>query len=108
METPKIPETLIDASGLRGDARTGSGPDTLADRRRSRRQRVLKSALIVFPGGHCTMQCRVLDTSDTGARLEPADIILCPRQFVLKPLFGLARDCGVVWRKGVTLGVRYL
>jgi hypothetical protein len=109
MEKPKLAEPTIDAGGPRGDAGAGAGPaDPSPDRRRGRRQRVLRSALIVFPGGYCTMPCHVLDTSDAGARLKPADIILCPREFVLKPLIGLPRDCEVVWRKGTTLGVRYL
>jgi hypothetical protein len=78
------------------------------DQRRSPRRRVLKAALIVFRSGYCTMGCRILDTSDTGALLSPADILWCPREFVLKPQVGPSRDCEVVWWKYKTLGVRYL
>jgi hypothetical protein len=78
------------------------------DRRRSPRRRKLKGALIVFRSGYCTMGCLILDTSDTGALVRPADIMLCPTEFVLKPRVGPSRDCEVVFRKGEDLGVRYL
>ncbi len=78
------------------------------DRRRSPRRRKLKGALIVFRGGYCTMGCLILDTSDTGALVRPADIMLCPTEFVLKPGVGPSRACEVVFRKGEDLGVRYL
>ncbi len=78
------------------------------DRRRADRRRVLKGALIVFNGGYCTMSCQILNTSETGALLMPLDIILCPREFVLKPRVGPSRDCEVAWRKNNTLGVREL
>jgi hypothetical protein len=78
------------------------------ERRRTGRRRVLKGALIVFNGGYCTMSCQILDTSETGALLMPLDVILCPREFVLKPRIGPSRDCEVAWRKGKMLGVRYL
>jgi hypothetical protein len=83
--------------------------DTPLYRPRSpRRRRLLKDALIVFRGGYCTMGCLILNTSDTGALVRPADILLCPKEFVLKPRVGPSRDCEVLWRKGEDLGVRYL
>ena len=78
------------------------------DRRRAARRKVLKRGLIVFQSGRCTLGCQILEYSDTGAKVRPADIILCPSEFVLKPQVGPARDCEVVWRKGETLGVRFL
>jgi PilZ domain len=79
------------------------------DRRRSHRRRVLKSALIVFNKGHCTLGCQILDVSDTGALVMPADMFLCPRdEFVLKPRVGSSRDCEVVWRKMDKVGVRFI
>jgi len=79
-----------------------------ADRRISPRRRVLKNALIVFQSGYCTLKCFILDLSDTGAQLMPADITQCPGEFVLKPQIGQQRDCEVVWRKGGVVGVRYV
>jgi hypothetical protein len=79
-----------------------------SDHRGSPRRRVLKAALIVFRNGQCTMGCLILNTSDTGALVKPADILWCPAEFVLKPRVGPSHDCEVVWGKGETLGVRYL
>jgi hypothetical protein len=77
------------------------------DRRRNSRRRALKSARIVFNDGRCSMTCHILDASETGALIMPADILLCPDQFLLKPLAGPTRACEVVWRKGTRIGIRY-
>ena len=87
---------------LREVAFTGS------ERRRGHRRRVLKSAMIVYNDGYCTLGCQILDVSDTGARVMPADIFLCPAEFVLKARIGSPRDCEVVWRKKDAVGVRYI
>jgi hypothetical protein len=79
-----------------------------SDKRRSPRRRVLKRARIIFQHGHCSMGCQILNLSDTGALIVPADIILCPKEFVLKPDVGGARDCEVVWRKGTQVAVRFI
>jgi hypothetical protein len=79
-----------------------------AERRISRRQRVLKQALIVFNNAQCAIGCQILDVSDTGAKLMPADVFLCPKEFILKPQIGEPRYCEVVWRKSTSIGVRYL
>jgi hypothetical protein len=78
-----------------------------SDRRSAGRQRVLKKALIVFNNGYASIGCQILDISDVGARLMPADVVSCPREFVLKPLSGEPRQCEVTWRKGTVLGVRF-
>jgi hypothetical protein len=80
----------------------------VADRRRGRRQRVLKKALIVFGASNCDMACHIIDTSETGAKLVPADILACPNEFVLMPQTGEPRHCAVMWRKGTQIGVHYL
>jgi hypothetical protein len=85
------------------------GPDEkAAERRRAPRRRALKKALIVFNEGHCTMGCQILDMSDTGAKLLPADIFLCPKEFMLKPQLAEPLHCEVMWRRGTKIGVRYL
>ena len=92
-----------------GFAEAGNGGKVEApDRRRSRRRRVIKGALIVFPGSFSTITCLILDESDSGARLRPTDTLSCPKQFILKPSMGAERDCEVAWRRGTDLGVRYL
>jgi hypothetical protein len=85
----------------------GVPDEKVAERRGEPRHRVLKTALIVFNDGHCSMGCKILDMSDTGAKLMPADIVSCPKEFVLKPMEGEPRHCAVMWRKGSEIGVRY-
>ena len=77
-------------------------------RPRSPRRRVLRRALIVYRGGNCTLGCNILNVSESGALLMPADILLCPSTFVLKPQDGPSHQCEVVWRKGELIGVRFL
>ena len=78
------------------------------DRRDKARRRVLKRALIVFQGGHCSMRCQILNISEVGAQLMPSDTLLCPSEFVLKPDVGDQRNCEVAWRKGTIIGVRFV
>jgi hypothetical protein len=78
------------------------------ERRRRPRRRVLKSAAIVFQGGHCTIGCQILSESESGAMLMPVDVMSCPAEFLLKPRYGGERTCEVVWRTGTKIGVRYL
>jgi hypothetical protein len=68
----------------------------------------LQKALIVFNNGHSSMQCQIIDSSDLGAKLTPADMFLCPREFVLRPQSSGPRQCVVMWRKDSQIGVRYV
>ncbi len=77
-------------------------------RRGSPRRHVIRRALIVHRGGYCTLGCNILNVSETGALLMPADMGLCPSMFVLKPQDGPPHHCEVVWRKGGMIGVRFL
>ena len=78
------------------------------DRRHNSRRRLLQPASIVFNNGHSTMRCQIVDTSEFGAKLVPADVYACPRQFVLTSKTYGIRQCTVLWRKGGTIGVRFL
>jgi hypothetical protein len=81
---------------------------TSSDRRGTSRRRAVQPASIVFNNGHSTMGCQILDTSEFGAKLKPADVYACPRQFVLTSKSYGTRQCVVLWRKGSTIGVRFL
>ena len=83
-------------------------PRSTDDRRRHSRRRALQTSVIVYNNGHSTMACQIVDTSDLGAKLIPADVYACPRQFLLKSKIGGPRQCVVLWRKGSTIGVRFL
>jgi hypothetical protein len=78
------------------------------ENRRAPRRRVLKRARIVFQQGNCSMSCQILNISETGALILPADIFLCPKEFVLRPDVGDARNCEMVWRKGTQVAVRFI
>jgi hypothetical protein len=93
---------------IQGSDSLKSSETVSVDRRNNPRRRALKTGLIVYRGGNCTMGCRILDSSDTGASLMPADIMTCPKEFILKPSVGASRSCEVVWRQGEVIGVRYL
>jgi len=79
-----------------------------AERRHNRRHRALMGAQIIFRNGYCSMSGQILNVSDEGALVKPADISTCPTKFVLQPRFEAPRNCEVVWRRGDTLGVRYV
>src|SRR5437764_3555635 len=81
---------------------------SFTNRRAHIRPRALKNSLIVFNEGQCTMKCHILEVSDSGAKLVPADPLLCPKEFVLKPQIGPSDECEVVWRKGTQVGVTYV
>jgi hypothetical protein len=52
--------------------------------------------------------CRVLDLSDTGARLKSAQAESIPNQFELEvPSEGIQRPGAVQWRRGGELGVKF-
>ena len=82
--------------------------EKVGEKRQAHRTRVIKKAMVVFNGGHCSMDCQVLDLSEIGARLKPDDILVCPEQFTLKFPHGSVHLCEVRWRKGNILGVRFL
>jgi hypothetical protein len=52
--------------------------------------------------------CRVLDLSETGARLKSAQAEIIPNQFELEvPSEGIQRPGAVQWRRGGELGVKF-
>jgi len=81
---------------------------SVAERRGNRRQRVLKKGLIVFDNGHASVGCQILDISERGAKLYPADVLSCPCEFMLNIQATESRQCEVMWRKGSVLGVRFV
>ena len=78
------------------------------ERRQSRRAKSIRGAQIVYQNGNCVMDCLILDVSDTGARIRPADLIKCPPSFTLRMTDGSTRPCVVVRRSASELGLRFL
>jgi hypothetical protein len=80
--------------------------NTDPERRRAPRYETHIGAHIGLPRGQDDMRCYILNVSDTGALLLPADVLLCPSQFTLRPELGEQRKCEVVWTNGRLLAVR--
>ncbi len=78
----------------------------MSDQRGSRRTRVLKSGNISFGGG--TISCTIRNVSETGAQLAVESPLGIPTEFTLViPSDGVSRACGVIWRSGNRIGVRF-
>ena len=110
--TQEAARALADAivGDLRANFRIVSlaeSPRRSADKRREPRTLVIKAAILVFSKGNCSMDCQILDLTKNGARLKPADMLVCPNEFTLKLPHGLVHECEVKWRKGDVLGVRF-
>jgi hypothetical protein len=80
----------------------------LEERRKIVRRKALKGGRIVFHDGHSTLSCVIRNLSDTGARLQIANVVGVPAEFALHFDDGsLPRQCVVIWEKGSTLGVEF-
>ena len=80
-----------------------------ANRRKSVRRSIGYGATIVAPDASWTRKCRVIDVSETGAKLaleEPSEL---PNDFVLmlSERGGPTRRCHVVWATDDQLGVEF-
>jgi PilZ domain len=78
------------------------------ERRALDRRKMLGSGVLSFAGGNCTMDCVVLDLSEGGARLRPADMLACPDDFLLATKEGGRIACQIVWRRNDLVGVRFI
>jgi hypothetical protein len=77
-------------------------------KRRSERHAVIKTGKIVYRAATCVMDSVILNLSDHGAALQPADPLRVPDAFTLKIHFGPTYRCEVCWRYRNKLGVRFL
>jgi len=80
-----------------------------ANRRKAVRRAIGYSAKIVASDGSWDRDCRVLDVSQTGARLAVAQGTELPKDFILalSQQGTAARRCRVVWAEGDEVGVRF-
>jgi PilZ domain len=79
-----------------------------SNRREQFRRTVLKGARIVFNERQSTLNCRVRDMTDGGARLDLSTQQLLPHEFELQVSGSLMRRCGLRWAHGNFVGVRFL
>ncbi|ABE39757.1 PilZ domain-containing protein [Rhodopseudomonas pseudopalustris] len=78
--------------------------------KRNPRKSVRQSGWITLDGGFAARPCEVIDLSTTGAKLTVAEAAsLGPK---LRLAFSrdarTGRNCEVVWRRGATVGVRFV
>ncbi|HVT52118.1 MAG TPA: PilZ domain-containing protein [Dongiaceae bacterium] len=79
-----------------------------SNRRITLRKKTLKSAKIVFNKKQSVIDCFVRDVSDTGAKLQVADLLAVPRSFTLLFNDGTSHECERVRARGTEIGVRFL
>jgi hypothetical protein len=78
--------------------------------KREARKSVRQSGWITLDGGFAARLCTVLDLSSTGAKITVDD----PSVVTAKVRLAFSRDartgrtCQVVWRRGKTLGVKFV
>jgi two-component system cell cycle response regulator len=76
------------------------------DKRRTRRQRVLKEGRIITLANQSIVNCVVRDLSDTGARLKCGDQVAVPTEFRLQVGHErTVRPARAVWRRGNEIGI---
>ena len=78
------------------------------DRRKEARFTISKGSKIFFRSGSCQMACTIVEISNTGARLLPADPALLPNEFDLLISPGKRVQCEAVHRSANEIGVRFL
>jgi two-component system nitrate/nitrite response regulator NarL len=79
-----------------------------ADRRGSPRKRTIRRASIVIDGRAEVMEGTILDMSETGAKIRPANIAALPARFELRCGFGRTYRCEIVRRSAFYLGVQFV
>lgn len=79
-------------------------------KKREARRSVQQPGWITLDGGFAARQCKVLDMSSNGAKIVLDD----PQSVSSRVRLAFSRDartgrtCEVVWRRGKTLGVRFV
>jgi hypothetical protein len=77
------------------------------ERRSAPRKRTLKGGRIAFNAGQSTIECVVLNLSETGAKLRVTSVMGIPDTFDLLLADKSRRRCRVAWRKLDEMGVAF-
>lgn len=86
------------------------GVRTMVAKKRETRKSIQQKGWIMLEGGFAARPCHVMDLSASGAKIMIDDGASLTSKFRL----GLSRDaknaraCEIVWRRGKTVGLRYV
>jgi hypothetical protein len=80
------------------------------DLRKKKRRFISHGARVVLADGSLLENCRIIDISGTGARLEIKNLTAVPDQFALLLSYDgrLRRQCSVVWRSETAIGIEFI
>ena len=81
---------------------------SIKEGRKSPRKETVIGGTIVYGRHRRSMYCVLLDISDDGAKLVPANILTCPTRFSLVVAGQPARACKVIWRGKTQMGVKFV
>jgi len=77
---------------------------------RDPRKSLRQPGWITFEGGFATRQCIVEDLSASGAKITTEEPVVLPASF--RVAFArdarTGRNCDIVWRRGQTVGVKFV
>ena len=77
---------------------------------RDPRKSLRQPGWVTFEGGFATRQCIVEDLSASGAKITTEEPVVLPASF--RVAFArdarTGRNCDVVWRRGQTVGVKFV
>jgi PilZ domain len=96
--------------GLAWVARTQTkqGAGYMQDRRKLVRHRVDFNGKLIYPDGTRLLDCRVVDMTEDGARLELSSAMEMPdRVYLWERQTNMVFECTVQWRKPGVSGVRF-
>jgi hypothetical protein len=81
-----------------------------AGKKRDIRKSVQQSGWITLEGGFAARQCVVLDLSKDGAKIsiDPSQPLNTRLKLAFSRDARTGRECEVVWRRGKTLGVKFV
>ena len=79
-------------------------------RKREARKSLCQPAWITLEGGFAARQCMVQDISTSGARItvDDPDILPAKLRLAFSRDARTGRNCAVVWRRGKSLGVKFV
>jgi hypothetical protein len=98
-------EALIEANSVPNNSElSGSNP---SDRRKHPRDRVLKAAKVITPGGYSVFNCLVLDESRSGVFVDFGGMMTIPEEVTIQFASGAAFPAVPRWSAGGKCGFEF-